>query len=94
MKREELMNALSAENDDKMLIADILEADVDFLDRQIKDIEYSIKDSEKELKKRLRAKTEIDSSVVEVMYSGLSALKSKVDLYKNFKKEYFTNEAR
>lgn len=90
MKREELMQSLLQENKERILISEIVESDVDFLERKVQSIENSIKDVKKALTKRMRQAVEIDASVVEVSYAELSRLKEQLELYENFKSTYYS----
>lgn len=90
MKREELMQSLLQESSEKILISEIVESDVDFLDRKIQSLENSIKDVKKDLIKRLRQAVEIDASVVEVSYGQVVKLEEQLDLYVNFKSTYYS----
>ena len=90
MKREELMQSLLQENNERILISEIVESDVDFLERKVQSIENSIKDVKKTLTKRMRQAVEIDASVVEVSYAELSRLEEQLELYENFKSTYYS----
>lgn len=84
------MQSLLQENKERILISEIVESDVDFLERKIQSIENSIKDVKKTLTKRMRQAVEIDASVVEVSYAELSRLKEQLELYENFKSTYYS----
>lgn len=92
MERKELMSQLVGESNDEVIISEIIESDVDFLDRKIQEIVNQIKDEKRVLKRRLREKVEIDASVVDVAFLSLQSLNDRMKLYKSFKEQYYSGE--
>ena len=79
------------EENQKVEIETIIKNDKKFLDRKINSLKEELEDAEEALTNRLKTLSVIDESVVEVMYSEIKAVKSKLNLYTQFKKDYIDN---
>lgn len=89
MKRKELLSAtFSEEKNQESVLAEINKSDQRFLKRSKRDLEDKIEDLEMELENRLKSKTPLDKSVVEVTYQSLVDAKEELSLYKSFEENY------
>lgn len=90
-KRKELLEtSMTEEKNVSMVVANTVAADNKFLKRAKRDIEDSIEDLGESLKQRLSQTEAIDKSVVEVQYQQLASLKAKLELYKEFERNYLS----
>ena len=89
MKRNDLLKQnLTEEKNVEVLVSDVAEQDRRFLKREQRALEDQIEDLQVELKKRLSSKSPLDKSTVEVTYAAIKTAKDKLELYKEFDKEF------
>ncbi len=91
MNRKVLLEkALTSNNNEASVVADTLDEDQDVLRKAKRDVEDSISETNKELKKRLSSVDVLDKSIVEVTFKKLQDLKATKALYEQFEKEFIT----
>lgn len=89
MKRKELLTAtFSEEKNQETVLAEITKTDQRFIKRSKRDLEDKIEDLETELENRLKSKTPLDKSVVEVTYQALVDARKELSLYHSFEEKY------
>ena len=88
MKRKELLSAnLSEEKNVTTVVTNTMAKDTKFIRKAKRDLEDLIEEAEEKLEDRLSSNTPLDKSTIEVLYSGLLDLKSKLTMYEKFEVE-------
>jgi hypothetical protein len=91
MNRKQLLeSSLTEEKNVTTVVAVTLKKDVKALSKAKRDLEDSLEEAEEKLEERLSSGVPLDKSVVEVLYSNLVNLKTTLELYSNFEKEFIT----
>lgn len=91
MKRATLLQSgLTEEKNVQSVVATTVAKDQKFIKREKRNLEDSIEDDEEQLSQRLQSELPVDKSTIEVLYKGIQEKKEKLELYKAFETEFFT----
>lgn len=91
MKRATLLQSgLTEEKNVQSVVATTVAKDQKFIKREKRNLEDSIEDDEEQLSQRLQSELPVDKSTIEVLYKGIQEKKERLELYKAFETEFFT----
>jgi hypothetical protein len=85
MKRKEILEKYSAEDNKSVVLADIVKKDAKFIKRRIQELENQLDDAKEALEARLQQEAPIDDSVVVSLFGSIVICEEKVALYKQFR---------
>lgn len=88
-RKQYLESAMTEEKNVVTVVASTLKKDAKVLSKAKRDLEDALDEAEESLEERLSSNTPLDKSVVEVLFSKISDLKSTIALYESFEKTYF-----
>ena len=88
-RKQYLESAMTEEKNVATVVASTLKKDAKVLSKAKRDLEDALDEAEESLEERLSSNIPLDKSVVEVLFSKISDLKSTIALYESFEKAYF-----